>query len=206
MKTKNKDISCAVLAGGKSKRMNGENKALIEIGQHSNLEKIIRLSEKYFLETILIANSHNRFDDLKNLKVFSDVYKNIGPLGGIHSALVNSSTEFVFLLPCDMPFISERLVLDEIDQFRKQSCDIIVPRIGDFFEPLHSIYSVKVADKLAHHIQNTKDLSVRSFFSSVKVFYWDLENTDEIRRSFININTRKDIDLAIEILKAQKDV
>lgn len=206
MKTKNNDISCAVLAGGKSKRMNGENKALIEIGQHSNLEKIIRLSEKYFFETILIANSHNIFDDLNKIKIYRDVYQNIGPLGGIHSALVNSSTEFVFLLPCDMPFISERLVLDEIDQFRKQSCDIIVPRIGDFFEPLHSIYSVKVADKLAHHIQNTKDLSVRSFFSSVKVFYWDIENTEEIRRSFININTRKDIDLAIEILKAQKDV
>jgi molybdopterin-guanine dinucleotide biosynthesis protein A len=206
MKNKYKDITCAVLAGGKSRRMNGENKALIEIGQHSNLEKIIRLSEKYFFETILIANNHNRFDDLKNLKVYSDLFKNVGPLGGIHSALVNSSTEFVFLLPCDMPFISERLVLDEVDQFRKQSCDIIVPRIGDFFEPLHSIYSVKVADKLEYHIQNTKDLSVRSFFSSVKVHYWDLENTEEIRRSFININTHKDIELAIEILKAQKDV
>jgi len=201
---KNKDITCAVLAGGKSKRMNGENKALIEIGQHSNLEKIIRLSEKYFFETILIANSHNRFGDLKNLKIYHDVFENIGPLGGIHSALVNSSTEFVFLLPCDMPFINERLVLEEINEFKKNNCDIIVPRIGEFFEPLHSIYSVHVADKLAHHIQNTKDLSVRSFFNSVKIYYWDLENTEEIQRSFININTPKDIDLAIEILKAQK--
>lgn len=84
---KNSNISCAVLAGGKSKRLNGENKALLKIGEKSNLEKIIAFAEKYFSETIIISNHPSHYQELNGVRIFKDIFTDIGPLGGIHSAL-----------------------------------------------------------------------------------------------------------------------
>lgn len=201
MKRKNNDISCAVLAGGKSKRLNGENKALLKVGEKSNLEKIIAFAEKYFSETIIISNHPSHYQEHTGVRIFKDIFTDIGPLGGIHSALKNAKGKAVFFFPCDMPFINTELVKKELEEFIKRKCDIIVPKIKKFYEPLHSIYSVSLIDKLEDHIKNTTDLSVRSFFPKANVYFWELEDNEVNRKSFININTKLDLQNAIELHK-----
>ena len=203
MVNKINDISCAVLAGGKSKRLNGENKALLKIGEKSNLEKIIAFAEKYFGETIIISNHPSHYQELNGVRIFKDIFTDIGPLGGIHSALKNAKGKAVFFFPCDMPFINTELVEMELEEFIKNKCEIIVPKIKEFYEPLHSIYSVSVIDKLEDHIRNTTDLSVRSFFPKASVYFWELEDNEVNRKSFININTKHDLQNAIELHKTK---
>jgi len=205
MKRKNHDISCAILAGGKSKRLNGENKAILKIGEKSNLEKIIIFAEKYFRETLIISNQPSIYLEYKNAKIFGDIFTDIGPLGGIHSALKNAKGKAVFFFPCDMPFINIQLVEEEIAEFIKNTCEIIVPKIKNFYEPLHSIYSVSLSDKLGDHIKNSADLSVRSFFPKANVYFWELEDNEVNRKSFININTKHDLMNAIELHKTENE-
>ncbi|MDA3838620.1 MAG: molybdenum cofactor guanylyltransferase [Candidatus Delongbacteria bacterium] len=201
----NENISCAVLAGGKSRRMDGQNKAFIEVGCKTNLEKLILLSDRLFAETLVISNIKDLYKKYTNIKVYPDIIKDIGPLGGIHSAITNAKGDAVFFFPCDMPFINQELVKKEIEEFYKNDCDIIIPRINDLIEPLHSIYSVSVLQKLTSHLENLKNYSIRNFYKKVKVYYWDLEDNEENRMSFVNINTHKDLKRAENISIAIKN-
>jgi molybdenum cofactor guanylyltransferase len=190
------EISCAILAGGKSKRMNGENKALLKVGEQNNLEKILSFSELYFKEVMIIANDRSRFEQYSHLPVYSDLISGVGPLGGIHSGLTNSKSGNVFFLPCDMPFLSEELIKLQIEAYFSKKCDIIIPRTGELIEPLHSIFSKKLLPQLEEHLKSTDNYAIRKFFEKADVLYWDIEDSEANRQAFFNINTHHDLNEA----------
>ncbi|HXK49720.1 MAG TPA: molybdenum cofactor guanylyltransferase [Clostridiales bacterium] len=192
MTERKKEISCAILAGGKASRMNGENKALLKVGEMNNLDKILSFSEDYFKEIFIIANDSSKFKGY-DIAIYSDIFRNVGPLGGIHSALLHSRTDNVFFLPCDMPFISESIVKKEIEFYFKTECEIIIPRMGCLIEPMHSIFSIKVLSDLEKHIRGTDNYSIRSFFDKADVYYWDIEDNEDNKMAFFNINTHHDL-------------
>lgn len=192
MKVGKKEISCAILAGGKASRMNGENKALLQVGEMNNLDKILSFSEKYFSEVIIIANDRSKFEGY-DLSIYSDIIEGVGPLGGIHSALSHSKSANVFFLPCDMPFLSDEVIRKEIEAYFSTECEIIIPRMGDLIEPMHSIFSVQVLPDLEKHIRGTDNYAIRSFFDKADVYYWDIEENENNKTAFFNINTHHDL-------------
>src|SRR6266496_3170841 len=97
------DITGIILAGGKSSRM-GTNKAFLRLGNKYVIEILADLMKNIFSKMILITNEPALYKFLK-IDIYEDIYKNKGPLGGIHSGLVNSQTEKNFVLSCDIPFI-----------------------------------------------------------------------------------------------------
>jgi molybdopterin-guanine dinucleotide biosynthesis protein A len=189
-------ISCAVLAGGKGKRLNGENKALLKIGERDNLSNIIDLSQDLFDEILLITNQPEKYIEFTEFKIYTDIIREVGPLGGIHSALTHSTNETVFFLPCDMPFLSSDLIRKEIRAFSEHHCDVLIPRMGELIEPLHSIFKVELKDELEKHIKSTSNFAIRHFFDKADVFYWDIDDNDQNRKAFFNINTHHDLDKA----------
>ncbi|MDA3886880.1 MAG: molybdenum cofactor guanylyltransferase [Candidatus Delongbacteria bacterium] len=190
------NIACAILAGGKSKRMNGVNKAMLEVGSCTNLEKILRLSDKFFSEIIIVSDEKNLcVNDYKIIRV-SDIFKNIGPLGGIHAALTVTTKQAVFFFPGDMPFIDEKLVESEIKKFFSIAADIIVPKMGEMIEPLHSIYSSSLKEQLEEYLTTVEDLAIRKFYADLNVFYWELEQNEHNKKAFFNINTFDDLETA----------
>jgi len=196
---KNPDFTCAILAGGKASRYNGHNKALLKVGDNTNLDKLIALSEELFAETILITNNPDQYSCYTELRVLKDIYQNVGPLAGIHSAIYHAKKPYIFIFACDMPFVSKELVLAQITSFRNRDCEILVPRINDFFEPLHSIYAKSVLENLEKHLKTTQSLAIRAFFNQVKAGYWDLADNEENHKAFSNINTQHDHQKAIEM-------
>ena len=60
------DLSIAVLSGGKSSRMNYEDKGLIKFNGFSVLSRIIQISNKYSNDVFIIANN--------NLKEYEKFY------------------------------------------------------------------------------------------------------------------------------------
>ena len=76
----------AILAGGKSSRMNYNNKALLSYKEKKFIEYIIEAGKDY-KEIIIISNNLQEYKGF-NLRVVEDIYKGNGPLSGIHSALI----------------------------------------------------------------------------------------------------------------------
>lgn len=181
----------AILAGGKSSRMNYKNKALLIYKEKTFIENIINSGEE-FNEIIIIANNIEDYKGL-NLKVYPDIYIGNGPLSGIHSALKNAENHKVLCIACDMPLISKK-TLDLIGSI-KGDYEVLVPRINDRLQPMCAIYSKSLIPKIEKSLFNGEN-KLQKFILSTK--YKVIENNLSLK-DFSNINTEKEYKLLEEI-------
>ena len=188
-------IACSILAGGKNSRMGGKNKAFLTINDNTVLDIMLEKLEKIFDEIIIVTNTPDEFDHLKSkCIIITDLIKNIGPLGGFYSALSCSSKESVFFFPCDMPFINEELINKQISVFNETDCDAVVPKVGKWLEPLHSIFKININSKLFSFVNSDQKYNIRDFLKTINVFYLDLEENNHHNKIFTNINTPEDLE------------
>ncbi len=194
MKQNISDIAAAVLAGGKNTRMGGKNKALINIEGSPVIERTLVLLKEIFPEVIVVTNSPDDYKHYtKDITIIADIIKNIGPLGGIHSALSNTSKGAVFFVACDMPFLHNDIIAQQTEQFYKLGCDALIPKIEDTIEPLCAIYKKALKDNLYSYLQKSNDYSIKGFLETIDVYYLDIADNPFNRRIFKNLNTPEDI-------------
>jgi len=125
-----------ILAGGKSSRM-GTDKGMIDFKGKKLIEYAIEIISSLVDDIIIIANE-NSYSSL-GYKVFKDSIKEIGPLGGIITALQNTNTEKNIILSCDMPFVNKGLLQYLIN--KSEGFDITVPIHNNRTEQLLGVYS-----------------------------------------------------------------
>ena len=99
------DFSAAILAGGNNSRFNHVHKAFLIYQKKQFIDIIVGILYPKFSEILIITNHKELFKNYFNVKFFEDKFKGIGPISGIHSALINSKNNNVFIVSCDMPFI-----------------------------------------------------------------------------------------------------
>lgn len=106
----------AILGGGLARRMNGADKALLELNGRSLLSHVHERLAPQCVEMILNANGDlTRFGDLDLPIVPDSISGHLGPLAGILSslewaALHRPSLEWVVSVPADTPLIPPDLV------------------------------------------------------------------------------------------------
>jgi molybdopterin-guanine dinucleotide biosynthesis protein A len=132
-----KNITGIILSGGKSTRM-GENKSLLKVGNITVIERVRNLLQGIFQDVILITNDPEEYKFL-GLPMFKDVYKHKGPLAGIHAGLVHSSTEPNFIISCDIPFMTQEMIIYLVDY--NTSKIITVAKADGFIQQLAGKYS-----------------------------------------------------------------
>lgn len=188
-------IAAAILAGGKNSRMKGRNKAFLRINGCILVERTIKLLKEIFEEIIIVTNSPQDFASYGNdVVIIEDIIKDRGPLCGIHSALCRTSKEAVFFTACDMPFLHNAIIRDEIDCFRKADCDCMVPKIGALVEPVCAIYKKDLSEEIEFFLRKSNKLAIRDFLKTVNTHYLDLEDNIFHRNAFRNVNTPEDAD------------
>lgn len=192
----NKDISCAILAGGKSKRFNGIQKALIPWKEKPLLEHYLDRLQPLFDDLFVISNDSSAFSEYKDLEIYPDVVQDKGPLGGIHAALTNAKLNSVFVLACDMPLLNNEIIESQIEVFNKTRSQVVVPRHTKGIEPLHSIWDTAILDSLDSHLKKAENLKIRTFIEMLDHHFWEIEGLFSVDRNFININSIKDLDEA----------
>ena len=83
------EISCIVLAGGKSTRL-GRNKITENIGGKMLLERVLDTLSLFKGEIILVTSAQSSLPELEKypqVKIVKDIYPNRGSLGGIYSGM-----------------------------------------------------------------------------------------------------------------------
>lgn len=185
-----RDKYCAaILAGGKNTRFNGINKAMLEYNGEKFLKKISDTLSDIFDEIFIISNVPDELEKNINYPVFADKIKSCGPLSGIHAALFYSKKDFVFIVSCDMPFISKNIITKQIDYFSLFSGDVCIPKSKEYIEPLHAIYSKKILHKLENFLLNSDNFKIMNFLENSNVCYWNTYKIKNAKKSFININS-----------------
>lgn len=129
-----------ILAGGMSSRM-GKDKGLALFKGKPLIEYAISIVKNVSAE-ILISTNNPDYDYLK-IPLVKDTYINIGPMGGIHSCLFKSNTEWNCVLSCDMPLVKPEL-FQYLMQFSEDAWVVLPTSDGIHPEPMCGIYNRKV--------------------------------------------------------------
>ena len=192
MQTSHPKFSAAILAGGKNSRMNGENKALLKLGNSTILEMQLKVLSEIFDDIILVGKG---FAKNTGYRIVEDIIPDKGPLSGIHAALSYSKNDFVFVISCDMPFLSADFIKILLREASECRYDAVVPNHKNGIEPLHAVYR-KTIIKNAEEVLSQKDNRIRNMFNGIKIEYFDVNlhyNTEII---FFNINCPEDLEKA----------
>ncbi len=181
--------SAVILSGGLNSRMAGQNKAFLEIGGETILSRLLDTLGPDFEEILLVTRQPQSYAHVP-VKVVVDLYEDRSSLTGIHAGLVNAQAGYIFVVPCDSPFLQSsivRLLLDALDP----RWDVIVPQMDGYYQPLCAIYSKKCLPAIEAQLDRG-DYRIIDFFPQVNV---NIISADQIKAadpqllSFLNINT-----------------
>jgi molybdopterin-guanine dinucleotide biosynthesis protein A len=195
------DVTAFVLAGGESSRM-GREKAMLELGGSTLLERALQLALTVAAEAMVVG-SRGEFERYGRL--LEDVYPGQGPLGGIHAALWASPTDLNLILAVDTPFLEARFLEYLVAQARESGAVVTLPRTADGFHPLAAVYRRafrEVAEQALAEGRNKID----ALFAQVETRVLEEE---ELRRFafapaiFENLNTPEELERARQRLREE---
>ena len=141
--------------------------------------------------TIVTSNeSYGQFGH----KLIADLHPDMGPLNGVYSALKQTDKNHVFVIACDMPFVSSELVRCLIDE---QNGAVTLPVFHGRWQPLVACYSkacLPVFEKLL--LGNERKL--QSAIASVDPYLVDIHDGLPFyhKHLFDNLNTPETFDEA----------
>lgn len=133
-------VTAVVLAGGRSSRM-GQNKALLQLGQRTMIERVVDTLEEIFEEIIVVTDTPQVYKMLKDVKFINDRMdmEEKNSLIGLYSGLDESKNPYVFVVACDMPFLNRNVIKYMIDLLEDED-DVLIPFLDGHYQSLHAIY------------------------------------------------------------------
>ena len=133
------NIGAVILAGGKSSRMGGFDKALIELEGSTYLERIA--AELSFFSERILSGSSPKLAEKIGFKHVPDIIPEKGPMGGIYSALISCESSALFFAACDMPYFRGDLAKFLESHFTNAYDCIIFRDTFGRIQPLCGIYN-----------------------------------------------------------------
>lgn len=183
-----------ILTGGRSTRM-GRDKATLELNGFPLAERaagVLRASSLFSLVRFV--------GESRDANFVADIYKTRGPLGGLHAALSSAKSEWIFLLGCDLPFVTRELIA-RLATFCLADLDTVVPVQDDGqVQPLCAFY--RVAECFTHAtdlLESSENAGLRDLLERVqtrKVAFDQIGDLDGAEHFFLNINTPDDLETA----------
>lgn len=186
-------MTAVILAGGRASRMGFCDKAFLEIGGRSLIDRQLEVLRKLFKKIVIVTNSPDKYRRIKGVEVISDIIPHQGPLGGIYSGLKTSKDRYNFIFACDMPFLNESLIRYMMK--KKNGYDVIIPKVEKRFHPLFGIYS-KNCIPIIEEMLKRDMLKISGIFPEAKTHFIskkDLNRFDKGMFSLVNINTKNNL-------------
>ncbi|MDO8355391.1 MAG: molybdenum cofactor guanylyltransferase [Nitrospirota bacterium] len=194
------DVTGVLLAGGKSRRM-GEDKRYLVVGEQTLLERGLAVLRSIFQEVLIVIAQDSPALDV-DARTVRDLVPDCGSLGGLYTGLTEATTPYIFVVACDMPFLDQAV----ISQFtsRRRSADIVMAKLAGRLHPMHALYSNRCLPVIEQMVL-ARQLKIQEIVSceSLRVQYvteGDLVGIDPSCRSFQNVNTPADLEVARSLL------
>jgi molybdopterin-guanine dinucleotide biosynthesis protein A len=188
-------VTGVIQAGGRSVRMGGRPKALIELGGRPIIERVVAALTPAVDDMLVVTNTPELYAFL-GLAMVGDVYPDHGSLGGVYSGLKAAAGRAALTVACDMPFLHPgvvRLVAD-----RAGEGDVVIPRVGSQLETMHAAYGKACLPHIEERLI-AGHLKIVEFFERVRVV--EITEADVARFRdphvvFMNVNTPDELERA----------
>ncbi len=194
-------ITGVIQAGGKSTRMGGQPKALLELGGRRIIDRVVEVVRAVTGDALIVTNTPELYASL-GLPMVPDVFPDHGSLGGIYSGLKAAGGEAAFTVACDMPFLVPAVA--RLVTSRAGDADVVVPRVGGQFETLHACYGKGCLGPIEARLL-AGQLKIVGFFGDVRVLEIPEAEVARYRDPglvFMNVNTPEELARARGLLAA----
>ena len=196
------NILGVVLAGGKSQRF-GRDKSQVKLQDKLLIDYVLKEIIDEFNETLIIANSSINFMQSKKISITRDFQSGLGPLGGVLTAMKwikekNKKYKWISTFPVDTPFFTKKELKFFYENIDTNKNKLFFIRNKNTRHNIFGLWSLDLMEKLEKDlIKGERKVEVWADSVGVSVVNIDYKKPDP----FFNINTKKDLDEAIKILK-----
>jgi molybdopterin-guanine dinucleotide biosynthesis protein A len=136
--------SALILAGGRGSRIGYDKKKLLINGKSVIGGLVARL--RYIFDEIIVS-SNNEFD-CRDLTVLPDGI-GAGPLAGIYQGLKSCRSEYLYVIACDMPYISADYITFIKTKTAHSLCGVCAAQRDDgFLEPFNAFWGKSCAEPI----------------------------------------------------------
>ncbi|MBC7545242.1 MAG: NTP transferase domain-containing protein [Candidatus Sericytochromatia bacterium] len=176
-----------VLAGGHSARM-GQDKGTLALHGASQREFAAKLLARHCARVFVSCRSEQTADLEPGLQPLVDTYANIGPVGGIASALVQNPAAAWLVVACDLPDLNDDLLVGLTGQRAAERAAVAFrDQTTGRLEPLIAIWEPQMLP-FVHGAIDAWRLSPRAILETA----WCHVVPSPV--SFTNLNTPADLD------------
>ena len=193
-KNKKQIIVGMILAGGRSRRMDFNDKSLKKISKHTLLDRVINRAKKQVDYLLINSNSSNIKKIYNEYVVIEDAIKgNLGPLAGVLTGLEwiknkDSKIDWLVTFPVDSPFFPDDLVNIFLSQVKE--AHVIVAESNSRIHPVFAMWNKNLIPYLKETLNN-RNLKIDEFTKNFKkkVVKFPIIDYDP----FFNINNQDDL-------------
>ena len=204
------DLDAFILIGGRSSRFGSDKSRAMFDGKtlaeravdsvrnglpSSRITAVARSSTQTAIEAIAL-----------DVPFIFDLIEDRGPLGGLHAALANAKSSWIFLLACDYPFVTGDLISGLAGMISDRFGSIVPIQSDGRPQPLCAFYDVSVARPIVDAIL-TGPRVPPPMYEVVEQLQPRLVRYNEYRHllrqddPFVNVNTVQDLRLATKIVE-----
>lgn len=179
-------ISGVILAGGKARRMNHQDKGLVLFKNAPLISYAIAAMSPVVDELLINANRH--FDDYSafGFPVIADEIAGFqGALAGILTAIAHTDSEILLTMPCDSPFFKTKHLQKLLSALENSNAEIAVACDSERWHPVFLALKTSLKASLKAYL-NSGERKIENWIKQQNFLAVNLNDEADI---FLNLNT-----------------
>ncbi|UCC55797.1 MAG: molybdenum cofactor guanylyltransferase [Gammaproteobacteria bacterium] len=183
------DISAVILAGGRARRMAGEDKGLIELKGKPLLDHIITALRPQVGEILVNANRNLERYRAFGYPVIEDIMGDFfGPLVGMATGMQATEKPYLLTVPCDSPLVPAQLAGSLYSALISENAELSVAHDGVRMQPVFALLDCRLLPDLLDYL-NEGGRKIDTWYAQHRLALADFSAVPEM---FLNLNTPKD--------------
>jgi molybdopterin-guanine dinucleotide biosynthesis protein A len=179
-------VTGVILAGGLARRMNNQDKGLINYKGRPMVSYAIAALAAVADQSIVNANRNQEHYQQFGLPVVADQTGNFdGPLAGVLAAMIYTDADILVVMPCDSPLIRAEHLQKLLATRAEYDADVAVAFDGERLHPVFLAIKTSLKTSLQDYLDSGQR-KIGRWLEQQKMVKADFSVEPEI---FININT-----------------
>ncbi|MCC7280143.1 MAG: molybdenum cofactor guanylyltransferase [Chromatiaceae bacterium] len=184
-------ITGVILAGGRGRRLGGQDKGLIPFEGRPLVAWIIAALRPQVGRILINANRNTEAYAALGYPVVGDHLAGFqGPLAGIATAMAVAETPWILTLPCDGPYPPTDLAQRLAAALTQADAEIAVARDAERVQPVHALLPVALAPSLHRYLAagerrldawQARHRLALAYFSDCPLGFVNLNNPEDAR-------------------------
>lgn len=183
------DITAVILAGGQGRRVDKQDKGLLELFGKKLVEHVLESLLTQTHDIVIAANRNIDTYSKLNFPVVSDRIEGFqGPLAGMDAAFSVTGSSYLLCVPCDSPYLPDDL-MNRMIQAASGNNPIVVAGDGERLHPVINLIHRSVWPDIENRLANG-ELKLMNWIESVGYDVADFSSCPELLK---NLNSFEQI-------------